>query len=1755
MAGSEKPKCFPVFHRHFTIPPAISAFPGNTTQYIYLFGTIFWIPVYRIPTFIPYPPLRTILYSEKIVGMSRFIIFLILATCFGRAIAQPVLYTTAGSIYTQSFDGLPSSGSLSPAGKGPFFLSSAPINASGLAGWQYFMAAGTGTNAAFAPGSGTGTGNAVYSLGAAGSSDRALGSLSSGSGIYAFGLVMTNQTGGLLNTVTIGFSAEQWRKGGSGNLNTWTFRYKTGVLSSIDQPSLIAEPRLNFSSAVTSASATALNGNLPENQQHIAFTLSGLHWNPGEQLVVRWDDADETGSDDAVGIDNFSLTASLVGSAPAITAFSVKTAGSYSTVISASVNDNFSATHCYIEYDTLPNFGAAHIVLLPDSIPAGAGTSGVSITLDSLGEGRIYYMRFTARNLFGTAVSDIQSVTMPFESPVLSVLRPLITGPHSATLQAMAAGPGVSGITANGFVWSTRHDPSLTDHRIECALNPGAFSFAIDSLPSGEAVFVKPYVTGPAGITYGPEISFVMPVIATAFDVAGAGKTNAGTGEFLLTLSHPCSGLSPASFNIMQQGGLSGAKVTSVTGTGATFTVTVSTGAGDGQIGVVLTGDTLANPAIWNTPFISASKLLVDKSPPVFVKVAIPDRSMKIGDTVPVTIHVIADTDRYTMPSGQIAGYTLTNFHRISDSVYAATFIVQTGGKDHPAADSLPLSITLLDSVGNTVTRTTAIKQDNDALDATKPAIVNLQAPADSTYKLNDSLNFIIRFNEPVIVNTSAGSPSLTLTVGSKSKSAAFIGGSGTEILQFRYIVQQNDIDDDGIKTAGVITLGTSVITDLAGNTAIVSINNAPSLKNILVDGSVATVSAVAGPADGTYSAGDTLNFIVRFSGNIYTRMMADTPYLRATFGNTSRKLIYVSGSGTSAAVFRYIVQPGDLDKNGISLASSITAGNGQFVNQTGNNASLVLKNVQPLAGVLIDAVAPRFVKPIDTINVCAGGTQPLASQLLDVIDDEVNEMITLSVVQSPLRATLTVPVVAVTTTGRTLSFTGNSVSSPNEAGEFDSLVMKISDGKNASFKKIIVRTQSLIKNNHISAQKVMCAYQPAQFPGTYPETAGFIPEYAWEWSPDSVKFSLAGSSSNKREFTPQPGALSGWFRRRVSAGSCTDTSETVFVSMTNKGVWLGGRNADWNDAGNWCGAVVPDRTVDTWIFPVASNYPVAADTASCRQLTIAEGASLRVTGALSIAGNISAAGGIDCRKGKISMAANTGQILPGNAFAFQTVRSLVISNPASVSISDGLTVTGTLSLLKGTLSASGELYLTEDAILGQCAAGAVINGEISVARSFDIQPRRKLLTGHPFRSRPLIMRTGTVNIPQDPIDPHSNYYFAGLDAERFNAVLTNDSSGADAGWIGVIPGDTPSLQNWPNFTPLRLGVNDSTATRLHLQFRGVPATGDQEFRGVPVSAPCYQFITNPYLSGVDLSRVTPGPGIPAHAWLWDPAQGNCGGYTAVLLSEPNILPPFGAFLVKQTAQTGNTILFTEQSKTTVQQGIQPVSANMDDCWFFDLRLESGSMFYDRILVIASDSARMGSDKQDAEKMMNIGVNFYSVDSRGKPLSIDARPLNNNSIIPLRLCTATEMPFTITVRSATLPSNNMLMLHDRVNDTWTPLLADSSYSFVAGASDSVRFEIRSRRIPNPLPVLNGSLTARVYPVPSSQKVTVRFAAPEEGYTSVHLISCEGRIVASRLPGKIKEGEVEMPVAALPPGVYYINLKCGKYQTTFKCIKK
>lgn len=148
-----------------------------------------------------------------------------------------------------------------------------------------------------------------------------------------------------------------------------------------------------------------------------------------------------------------------------------------------------------------------------------------------------------------------------------------------------------------------------------------------------------------------------------------------------------------------------------------------------------------------------------------------------------------------------------------------------------------------------------------------------------------------------------------------------------------------------------------------------------------------ASVQSVSVPPDGTYSAGQNLQFTVTYSAPV-TVTAGGSPSIPLTIGSTLRQANFVGGSNSSALTFIYTVQPGDVDANGVSLGTAIDL-NGSTMTSGGTNVVLNLANVGATTGVLVNGQQNQnitFPNPGDqtfgttpTLTATASSSLPVA--------------------------------------------------------------------------------------------------------------------------------------------------------------------------------------------------------------------------------------------------------------------------------------------------------------------------------------------------------------------------------------------------------------------------------------------------------------------------------------------------------------------------------------------------------------------------------------------------------------------------------------------------------------------------------------------------------------------------------------------------------------------------------------------------------
>ncbi|SIT93566.1 gliding motility-associated C-terminal domain-containing protein [Pontibacter indicus] len=236
-------------------------------------------------------------------------------------------------------------------------------------------------------------------------------------------------------------------------------------------------------------------------------------------------------------------------------------------------------------------------------------------------------------------------------------------------------------------------------------------------------------------------------------------------------------------------------------------------------------------------------------------------------------------------------------------------------------------------------------------VDATAPAVTGITRhnPTTETTSAN-TVTFLVSFSESV---TGLGAGDFTLTgTGTATGILTSVSGSGE-----RYQVTVSDISGSGTLRLDMNASGTG-ITDMVGNGLS---GGYTAGQTYTIDTTSPVITSVSVPANATYSAGQHLDFTINFSEAVVVNTQNGTPALGLTVGATSRQAVYVSGSGSTALSFRYTVQPGEQDTDGITLSAAIALNSGTITDALGNAAVLSLNGVASTAGVLVDAVAPTI--------------------------------------------------------------------------------------------------------------------------------------------------------------------------------------------------------------------------------------------------------------------------------------------------------------------------------------------------------------------------------------------------------------------------------------------------------------------------------------------------------------------------------------------------------------------------------------------------------------------------------------------------------------------------------------------------------------------------------------------------------------------------------------------------------------------------
>ena len=261
--------------------------------------------------------------------------------------------------------------------------------------------------------------------------------------------------------------------------------------------------------------------------------------------------------------------------------------------------------------------------------------------------------------------------------------------------------------------------------------------------------------------------------------------------------------------------------------------------------------------------------------------------------------------------------------------------------------------------------------QSGHKVDGIKPTITSAYLIGstfneDGVLTIYEYLPAGMRFSEHVYVGGYLG-PRMKLNFEGTTKSADF-GGAYPECIRavcvygpggrygisvdFEYMIAKGDLDLDGVAIdANSLVLNGGSIRDGAGNDAVLTHSAVAEDPDHIVDGVPATIKSVAitsNPgSDNTYGVGDRIEVTVTFSESVRVPKWSGSngiqmPRLELNIGGVA-KIAKTPETATitgTSIVFRYTVQDGDDDANGISVGANKLSLNGGSIRDANGSGS-----------------------------------------------------------------------------------------------------------------------------------------------------------------------------------------------------------------------------------------------------------------------------------------------------------------------------------------------------------------------------------------------------------------------------------------------------------------------------------------------------------------------------------------------------------------------------------------------------------------------------------------------------------------------------------------------------------------------------------------------------------------------------------------------------------------------------------------------
>lgn len=259
--------------------------------------------------------------------------------------------------------------------------------------------------------------------------------------------------------------------------------------------------------------------------------------------------------------------------------------------------------------------------------------------------------------------------------------------------------------------------------------------------------------------------------------------------------------------------------------------------------------------------------VVVDTAAPTVTGIVTADASPTNNGSVSFTVTFNedvsgVDTSDFVLALGATAGGTIASATRVDGRTWTVVVDNLSG------AGSLGLNLKssgtgIVDAANNAING--GLTGATYTIDRVAPSVTSVDVPANGIYVAGQNLDFTVHLDEAVLLDTSNGSPRLSVTLDNGVTAyATYLSGAGTNALVFRLNATSGMSGNSTFNVGPTIDFNGGRIRDAQGNDAQAGLNNVADTRGILLDAKAPQPSSIV--VDGPFQPADrSLNFTLTF--------------------------------------------------------------------------------------------------------------------------------------------------------------------------------------------------------------------------------------------------------------------------------------------------------------------------------------------------------------------------------------------------------------------------------------------------------------------------------------------------------------------------------------------------------------------------------------------------------------------------------------------------------------------------------------------------------------------------------------------------------------------------------------------------------------------------------------------------------------------------------------------------------------------------